>query len=459
MSISADHAIVIGSSMAGMTAAKAISPFFKQVTIIEPDELPETVAQRRGVPQGYHLHGMLNAGRVVLDTLFPGFTEKMIAMGAPYFDHQREMPTRYPEGWLCRVNGGLKVLCARRTSFEYTVRNLTYATPNIQAEIGTVFGLLASADGSSIAGVRVKGPDGVRTEMADLVIDASGRASKSPWWMEDLGFEVPTETVVKSYLGYATIFVETPEGVLPRETRAMSVAPFPGCLRGGFITPQDDGTIGIMAAGQNKDYPPDNLEAFDDFIKTTSTPLFREIFRASRPVSDINLTRTSHNRLRNWHMVKQRPGRFLIVGDAVAAYNPVYGQGMTSAALQAMMLHNALSEAESLDEAANALQLKIVASVSFPWIAATEADMAFPGTITENLQRDNGSEDAASYLRAVRLVSTIDGAVGTAFTYAMHMQDLASLYEPELRERVIRLAPAVPTRTEEELAYPPHPND
>ena len=87
-------AVVLGASMAGLLAARVLAEFYESVTVVERDELPDTAANRRGVPQGRHAHGLLGRGSLILGDLFPGFEDELVAAGVPAFDY-RDLSTAY----------------------------------------------------------------------------------------------------------------------------------------------------------------------------------------------------------------------------------------------------------------------------------------------------------------------------------------------------------------------------
>lgn len=449
--------MVIGASIAGLTAARAISPHFDHVTIVERDELKDEPGLRRGVPQGSHLHAFKYGGRVILDELYGTFTDELCSHGAPLFDFPRYMASRTPEGWLKRAPTGLEVIFATRPLNELVVRRLTQRDPDIEFQLGTVTGLIAANGGRSVSGVKIKESGGIRD--ADLVIDASGRGSKSVKWIGELGFAPPEQSVVKPFLGYATCFAHLPADAWPGDIRCIGAGPLPGVTRGGFVIPLEDELFGIMAAGQSRDYPPSDPKEFSAFLETATTPMLKDLWQAAEPVSEIMVTKTSQNVLRRWHELKERPGRFLVVGDAMAAFNPVYGQGMTAAATQARALRKRLAELDSLDEVVEVFQAEVMDVSAFAWAAATQADIEFKGTEVRNVDRQGSNAEARGYFRQARGVATIDAWVAQKFHLAMHWMQPDPLLEPEVRERVQRLAASIPRRSAEELAYPPLHSD
>jgi 2-polyprenyl-6-methoxyphenol hydroxylase-like FAD-dependent oxidoreductase len=453
MPVRGDHAVVVGASLAGLPAARVLSEFFDRVTVVERDVLPDGPSHRRGVPQSSHLHGILYGGRLQLDELYGDFTETMREFGAPYFDFARHQAFLFPEGWIRRAPGDLMVVFATRWTTEHVVRTLTRRITNIKFLQGQVTGLTASTDGARVTGVTVKGDDGELVLEADLVIDASGRGSKAPKWIEALGYEPPRDSIVQSFLGYATVYGTLPDDAWPGDIKSIAAPPYPGKTRGGFIAPQENGLVGVMAAGQSRDHPPGDPDGFAEFLRTAISPVLYEMWSRLEPETNISTTQTSQNRLRRWHELSRRPGRFIPVGDALAAYNPIYGQGITTAALQANALAARLEGLDDLDAVVSLVVDDLVAVSAFAWSAATDSDLSFPGTEAENL---NGSTDpeAAAYFQAVRRLTTEDAYVAQAFFRAMGLQKPELLFTPDIRERVERRA-SQPDLRLADIARPP----
>jgi len=325
---------------------------------------------------------------------------------------------------------------ATRRTIEHVLRLLTTRIPGVVVRDGEqVTDLLFDAGGSRVVGVRTRAADREHTRHADLVVDATGRGSHSVRWLENHGYRPPEESVVQSFLGYATVHGYVPEDVWPGDLRSIGAAPFPGMTRGGFVLPEEDGLTGIMAAGQSRDYPPSDPEGFGQFLTTGVTSALAEIWARCEPVGPIHTTRSSQNRLRRWHELERRPLGFLAIGDAVAAYNPVYGQGITAGALQVRELGRMFDEGASLDVTVAAFPARAMAVLAFAWSAATSSDLGFPGTVAENhtLLEDPA---AAAYLGRLRQAATMDAKVARAFVAAWTELDGVPLFDPGLAARV-----------------------
>jgi len=208
------HAIVIGGSMAGLCTARVLSDFFERVTVIDRDSFPEGALERPGVPQSRHVHALLARGRYELDALFPGFERTMLERGAHLINFSMDFAALRAEGWAPRRPDSITTLFASRLLIEAIVRELLRKIANVQmAERTDAIGLVAARDGAlRVRGLRVRSRDGggEREIEADLVADVSGRGSRSPAWLGELGIEPPAETVVDSYAGYSSRWFNAP---------------------------------------------------------------------------------------------------------------------------------------------------------------------------------------------------------------------------------------------------------
>jgi len=190
-----NHAIVIGASMGGLLAARALADVFDRVTLVERDAFPSSDLPRKGVPQGRHTHGLLARGRVVLEQFFPGLTDELVASGALRGDIANDVTWIGHNVTLARAPSDLTGLLASRPVIEGHVRRRLLALPNVAAIAQcAVQGLLYDAQQDRVTGVRVRtSGNGEKSIAADLVIDASGRGSASPAWLEEIGYQRPAE--------------------------------------------------------------------------------------------------------------------------------------------------------------------------------------------------------------------------------------------------------------------------
>jgi 2-polyprenyl-6-methoxyphenol hydroxylase-like FAD-dependent oxidoreductase len=381
------HAVVLGGSLAGLLAARVLSDHFDEVTIIERDVYPETAEVRRGIPQANHVHGLLLRGRQVLEELFPGLQDEMIEAGVPLVDMANEIAWYTRAGWGIRFPSEMKVLAFTRPVLDLHVRKRLSSNPRVKIVDNTdVLRLIPAAEKNQLAGVLIcpRSSDSdrkVAKELrADLVVDATGRASRAPRWLNDLGYVIPEESVVDAHLGYASRLYRIPDD-FNRDWKCAYVQSAPPTRNRGAILFEVEGNRWLMTlTGGARDYPPSDELGFLEFARSLPVSTIYDAIRIAEPVSPIKTHRGTENRLRHFDRAKDLPENFLLLGDAVCAFNPVYGQGMTTAALGALTLHKTLTEDASLRGLSRRFQKRLGKVNKAPWLLATGEDYRYPGT-------------------------------------------------------------------------------
>ena len=268
------HAIVIGGSMAGLLAARALSDTFDKVSIIERDTLPENPDFRKGVPQAHHLHTLLAEGESVLSEFFPNITQEMEDLGALYMRWGIDTPTLTSKGWVKRFDSGIASHTITRIKLEWLVRQRVGQLINVEfcSQI-QVESLIANDKQSKVIGINIRSRRTQETDSlyADLVVDASGRSSKSPEWLKSLGYDEPTETVINPNLGYATRWFKKPDDIsYDWKAIVIQARPQESLHRGGGAMVMEENQIIVTLAGVNKDYPPTDEKEFLEFAKSFS---------------------------------------------------------------------------------------------------------------------------------------------------------------------------------------------
>jgi 2-polyprenyl-6-methoxyphenol hydroxylase-like FAD-dependent oxidoreductase len=338
------HAVVVGGSLAGMLAARVLSDHFDLVTLLERDQFPETPAARKGLPQGRHAHALLERGREVLERFLPGLAEELVRAGAELIDATQDVAWLNPYGWYVRRPGDLRMLACSRDLIDWSVRSRVAALPNVRIRQGVdVTGLIHRLGG--VAGVRIRartaGPEAKRsaTELStDLVVMANGRSSRLPDWLFAMGYDPPQETVVNSHQGYASrLYRPGPGFKAGWKALYIQQAP-PADPRGGVVSPVEGGLWLVSLIGGDSDYPPTDEDGFLAFARSLRSPALYEAIIEAEPLTPIAGQRATENRLRHYDRLERFPDGIVAMGDAVCAFNPVYGQGMTAAALGAEVL-------------------------------------------------------------------------------------------------------------------------
>ncbi|KOP25400.1 2-polyprenyl-6-methoxyphenol hydroxylase-like oxidoreductase [Hapalosiphon sp. MRB220] len=421
------QALVIGGSIAGLLAAKVLTKYFEKVTIVERDHFPKQPEDRQGVPQAPHVHVLLKRGQQILEELFPGIDAELASLDAPSMDWGVACPWLGFSGWAPRFNSGLITRNYSRNLLEWTIRR-RLATNNrvVFMEAGQVISLLSNFDQTSVTGVRVRFRNQPETDIsADLVVDASGRNSQSPQFLERMGYLSPQQTVIKPFLGYASRWFQKPID-LKTDWRCVyvTVQP-PNNSRGGAIYQIENNRWILVLIGMGRDYPPTNEVGFIEFARSLRSPILYETIKDAQPISPIYAYQRTENRLRHYDKLARLPEGFVILGDAVCAFNPVYGQGMTTAALGALTLDKCLSQKLYSNPDRNLIglpqyfQKQLSKVIAVPWLMTTGEDLRWH--TTEGKRPNFKTQLMQRYLEQVLLLQSESADIHKTFLEVMHM--------------------------------------
>jgi flavin-dependent dehydrogenase len=351
-----------------------LSESFDQVTLVERDALPEDAVARKGVPQARHLHSLAARGSEILGDLFPGFDAELAAAGCPLLDQAADAVTVLGPGCLPRFRSGITMRAASRALGERRIRARLEEDPRIDfLPDREVVGLLPGPAGG-VSGVRTRlRVDGSVEELsADLVVDASGAGSRAPRWLEEIGYEAPTETVVDARLGYATRWYRVPEDFSGDWTGVAVLPGWPETTRGGTLRRVEGDLWTAVLIGTGGDYPPTDPEEFVAFAASLHSPAIHDAIKGAEPASPVYGYRRTANRLRHYERTRL-PENFLVAGDAACVLNPSYGQGMTAAALSAMALRDCLNRGR-VSTPSRRFQRSQRKAVAPCWTATTNSD-------------------------------------------------------------------------------------
>lgn len=448
----ATRAVVIGGSVAGLLAAAALSGIYDEIVVLERDRLTGGGEFRSGVPQARHPHALLLRGAQSVERLLPGLRARMEADGAPIFDMGEHMVMSVRGKALPPRSTGLFMQNFSRNFFEEHLRARVRTLPGVTVRDGVRATGLEAVDGpSQIAGVHVTDSDG-RSDFipADLTVDAGGRNSASARWLGELGYQVPPDDVVDPKVGYTTLWLAS--GSPLREDGGQLLYEFGSVNTAGKAVACfaiEDGQVLVVGFGMGDQLPPPTHEGFASFAGQLGSPLLDRIVDCREPDSPLYRYARLSNRRRSYHRMRRWPQRFLVVGDAQCVFNPVHGQGMTVAALQAESLRAAAGRLLQAPGRTRAVQRRIASRATLPWLLATGNDARW----TENPPR---SSRATGWLMGRMLDRlTISPHLHLAFIRTQHLVAPTALLHP--RALAALLLPARGTAATRHDTSPPVP--
>jgi 2-polyprenyl-6-methoxyphenol hydroxylase-like FAD-dependent oxidoreductase len=439
-------AVVAGGGLAGLLTVGALLGRAGSVALVERDRYPDGPVFRKGVPQARHAHVLLTGGQQAMDELLPGAVQALVDAGARRIAIPRDMLTLMASGWQRRRHDPRHcMLSVTRPLLDTVVRRLVLAAAEgsgtrleVLQETEAV-GLLGAA--GRVTGLRVRTRGGAapaeRELAADLVVDATGRSSAAPAWLAEIGCPAPREESVDAGLAYATRVFRPDQELAP----AVFMQPRPDCPRGAAYLPVEDGRWLLSLYGVGGHHPPTEPEAFLDFTTTLAHPLVYERAKASEPLSPVHGFRGTSNRRRHFDAPGAAPDGFLVLGDALCTFNPIYGQGMSVAALGALALRDSLDGAGGLGGPGGsgagtaAAQRAVARTADAAWLTASGADR--PHAEGPQARPGPGERLINRYLARLMDRAAYDPVIGAVY------RDVFSLTAPPSR----LLAPGVALRT------------
>ncbi|MGO9251823.1 MAG: FAD-dependent oxidoreductase [Mycobacterium sp.] len=377
-----DHAVVLGASMGGLLAARVLSDFYEWVTVVERDILPLDPVNRRGVPQGRLIHACLARLTQILDEFFPGFRDDLAAQGVTSWDDGDFTKLCWSFGGHQMVRSGASASAPRifspsRPVLEWNVRQRVQAIANVTfLEDHDVVGLTATSDRHRVTGARVvdRASDRETTLTADLVIDATGRGSRTPVFLEQLGYGRPREDEVTVQLAYACQLVRIAPGLI--KEHMIAHFPKPGRPTMFAMIGYENDSWMIGAGTMAGIEPPRDRAEIIKYAAELAPAHVSEALKTAEPLADVVHHRVPSNRWRRYDKMRRVPDGFLVVGDAVCSFNPIYGQGMTIAAIEATVLRDCLRGGErGLTRRFTRVAAK---NVRVAWQTAVGSDLALP---------------------------------------------------------------------------------
>ncbi|THF85520.1 FAD-binding protein [Deinococcus sp. KSM4-11] len=430
------HAIVLGASMAGLLAARVLADHYAQVTVLERDPLPNETAPRRGVPQGRQPHGLLAAGLRTLDRLFPGFGAELVQAGGLPGDSSWNIRWYQVGGFKVRQRSDVHGVLASRPLIEGVVRERVRRLPNVQfRDDVSVQGLLHGE--GRVRGVQLEDRRQGRHEelSADLTVDATGRGSRSPAWLRALGYAAPAESVVRIDVTYTSQVYQDAAPQHPDDVNAYIIMEeAPHGKRGGVALSCEHGRWMIGLAGMLGEQPPSDPVGFHAYAQALPSPEIARLIERLTPLGAPVTHHFPHSQRRHYERLTRFPEQYLVMGDALCSFNPIYGQGMTVAALEALALQECLRAGGQVSWQRFFKQAAGV--IDIPWTLAVGSDLAYPQV---EGPRTVAGRLIQRYVRHVHLAAQHDGQVALAFHQVSNLlRPPQSLFRPAVVGRVLR---------------------
>jgi 2-polyprenyl-6-methoxyphenol hydroxylase-like FAD-dependent oxidoreductase len=434
-----EQAVVVGAGMGGLAAAAALADHFERVVVLERDTLPPDATHRAGTPQSRHIHALLAGGQRALGELFPGFDRDLASAGAVplrvTLDVRIEMPGYDP---FPQRDLGFVTCSMSRPLIEFVVRRRVERHANITLRPRCrMREFVPSADRAAVTAVCFENADGKsETLPADLVVDASGRASPTLGLLESIGQPMPEETVIGVDIGYATAVFAIPDDA-PSDWKAMRTVPnIRESTRGGLMLPLEGGRWMVTVGGRHGDKPPGDGDGFLAFTRQLRTSTLYDAIRHAERLGDVFRFGFSASVWRHFERLEAFPRGLLPFSDTICRFNPVYGQGMSVAAQEAVLLRRLLAsgEGDPLAGLAPAFFAEACGLIETPWTSAAVPDFAFPET---KGQRPPDLDRMLRFRRAFNRLAAADPAVHKLTTEVGHLLKPRSvLRDPGLVERV-----------------------
>jgi 2-polyprenyl-6-methoxyphenol hydroxylase-like FAD-dependent oxidoreductase len=410
------RAVVVGAGISGLLAARVLTGFFEQVTLVDRDDLAGGPLPRRGVPQGRHPHALLTGGLRALQELLPDLTADLVRHGAEVVDLQADSRLHVEGVLVNQRRSGLEAVAVSRPLLEDRIRTAVLALPRIELVAAAQLLDLRTRDGR-VTGVRVR-RDGADVDLpADLVVDATGRGSHTPAWLAEHGWLRPAESQIAIGIAYTVwVFARRPDDL--GGARFLLTAPTADVPRFGSALAAEGDRWLVGCAAYRDDRAPLDLPALHEFTARLAAPDLGDLVRDRQPLEEPRTHRFPSSVRRHYEKLPRFPEGLLVTGDAISSFNPIYGQGMTIAALEALALRKELAVGRA--DLARRFFRRAARLVDVAWELAAGGDLQLPVVPGPRPLR---TRLVNSYIDQVARAATRDGSVALTLIRVLNLLD------------------------------------
>lgn len=436
------RAVVLGASVAGLLAARTLSDFFDEVVVVDRDPLTG-VGPRKGVPQGHHAHVLLARGHDVLEELLPGLTADLLNAGSVVFDQLDDAVWMASGRKLAQAPSDLRALAVSRPTLEDYIRDRVGKLPQVVIRGSQeAANLLTSSNFDTVTGVELVDLEvGTHHELpAALVVDATGRGNRGSTWLTELGYSHPVEDTIKATIAYSSRQYAR-SGPLPSGALAIAGVVISGEFPQGVgVLPMDGARWMVTLIGLDDNRPPTDVEGFNRFARLIPSPDLHSIVDGCEPVSEPRPHRVPPSVRRRYERLRRLPDGFVSMGDALCAFNPVYGQGMTVAAVEATILRECLQH--SRGDLPRRFYRQAARFLDVPWDMAAGGDLSIPTVVGK---RTIKTRILNAYVGRILRAAESDAEVGLAFHRSVNLvRSPLSLFAPRVLGAALRTSTKPP---------------
>ncbi|UOQ84562.1 NAD(P)/FAD-dependent oxidoreductase [Gracilibacillus salinarum] len=344
-----EKALVIGAGIAGLLTARVLSDYYQDVIVIEKDELTEKPSNRKGTPQDFHPHRVLPRGDIIMNRFFPDYMEDLFDLGA--HNAKNDKVINYSPFGTLEITINQRSVASSRPLLEFGIRQRVQELENVKfLSRQSVRGLVTSDDNKEVTGVQVKERNGNKEEgtiPANLVVDTSGRYSKLNKWLTDMGYNVPEQERLQVRFGYSTRYYQVPAHISEKLSGISRGVPEENVGSVGLFYIENNMAQTILFNAGGSNLPSTNTEDFDKQLNEWASPMINDLIKELKPIEAPRGYRAAESVRQHYEQMESWPSGLLVLGDAFCNFDPIYGQGMTVAAIEAEMLAICLEEKDS----------------------------------------------------------------------------------------------------------------